>query len=280
MNLVVSHWSANPAVLAAVAVVAAVYLRGAWALRPVPAQAVAFSAGLLLVVVALAAPVGYWARHYMWVRSVQDLLLAVVVPSLIVLGAPWEALARGIGQRLPPRPDRDYQSPAWLSWPVAVTVAFNVAWWAWHVPALYDAALRHPAVYAAQTVIYLGVGIAFWLQLIGSGPVTPRFPPLPRVMLITGTMASGTVLAMMLAFGSGLLYPAYLPAGRRPGSVLWDQNLAGAVLWLLALPPLIITAVALLIRWLNEENRQALAAGLDRLLTPSRPAWPSRPGRT
>lgn len=194
-------------------------------------------------------------------------------------GAPWQALARGIGRPLRPRPDPGYRSPAWLSWPVAVTVAFNAAWWAWHAPALYDAGLRDPAVFAAEAVIYLGVGIAFWLQLIGSGPVRPRFPPLPRVMLISGTVASWTVLGMVLAFGSSLLYPAYLPAGHRPGSVLWDQQLAGAVLWMLALPPLMVTAVALLNRWLTEENRQALAAGLDRLLTTSGPAWPSRPGR-
>jgi putative membrane protein len=196
-----------------------------------------------------------------------------------VLGAPWRALARGLGRELPAKPDAEYQSPAWLSWPVAVTVAFNAAWWVWHLPALYDAALRNPVVDATEVIIYLGVGIAFWLQLIGSEPMTPRFPPLPRVMLITGTMVSGTVLAMMLAFGSGLLYPGYLPAGHRPGSVLWDQQLAGAVLWVLALPPLMITVVALLIRWLNEENRQALAAGLDRLLEPRKPVWPSRPGR-
>ena len=279
MNLV-THWSANPVVLAPVAAVAAVYLRGAWGVRPAPAQAVAFSAGLLLVAVALVSPVGYWARHYIWLRSVQDLLLALVIPGLIAAGAPWRALARGVGRPLTPRPDRGYQSPSWLSWPVAVTVAFNAAWWAWHVPALYDAGVRDPAVFAAETVIYLGVGIAFWLQLIGSGPVTPRFPPLPRVMLIAGTVASWTVLGMVLVFGSSLLYRAFLPAGYRPGSVLWDQQLAGAVLWMLALPPLMITAIALLNRWLDEENRQAMAAGLDRLLTTSRPAWPSGPGRT
>ncbi len=279
MNLIVSHWSANPVALATLAAVAAVYLRGARAVRPAPGQAAALSAGLLLAALALVSPVGYWAGHHIWVRSVQDVLLAFVVPGLIVLGAPWQPLARGLGRELPAKSDAGYESPKWLSWPVAVTVAFNAVWLAWHLPALYDAALRNRAVYAVEVVSYLAAGPAFWLQLIGSGPVTPRFPPLPRVLLITGTMASGTVLAMMLTFGSGLLYPGYLPAGHRPGSLLWDQQLAGAV-WVLALPPLMITTIALLIRWLNEENSQALTAGLDRLLNPPRPSWPSRPGRT
>jgi hypothetical protein len=37
-------------------------------------------------------------------------------------------------------------------------------------------------------------------------------------------------------------------------------------------------AVALLVRWLNEEGSEALETGLDRLLKPKTSAWPSRPG--
>ena len=47
---------------------------------------------------------------------------------------------------------------------------------------------------------------------------------------------------------------------------------------MLVLPVYVIAGVALLVRWLNEEDTQALATGLDRLLKPAKPAWPSRPG--
>jgi cytochrome c oxidase assembly factor CtaG len=83
---------------------------------------------------------------------------------------------------------------------------------------------------------------------------------------------------MVLSFGTGLLYPAYAGTGHRVLSVVADQQLGGAALWVLILPPFIIVAVALLIQWLNEEESQDLAAGFDRLLTPPKSAWPSRPG--
>jgi len=51
---------------------------------------------------------------------------------------------------------------------VLIAIAFNVPWLGWHPPALYDGALRYPAAYAAAVVTYLGLGVAFWLQLIGS----------------------------------------------------------------------------------------------------------------
>jgi cytochrome c oxidase assembly factor CtaG len=314
MNMVFSHWSASPLALLASAAVVAAHLRGIRAAgadarrqgggRPAGAagQAAAFYLGMLVVAVALVSPVGYWAQRYIWIRSIQDVLLAIAAPGLIVLGAPWLMLARGIG-RGPgrdragePRPGAapgpaparamaadpgrpaDPRGGVWLTWPVAVTVAFSIAWWGWHVPALYDAALRYPGMYAAEVACYLGLGMALWLQLIGSGSLAPRFSPMRRVVLVVSTLVSISVLAIGLVFGSWVLYPAYAGAGHRVFSVVADQQVGGAILWTLSLPPFFIVAVALLSRWLNEEGSEALTSGFDRLLKPKTSAWPSRPG--
>jgi putative membrane protein len=300
MNLVVSHWSANPLVLAGYAVVAAVHLRGMRGLAAAAArraaalppgwlrQAAVFHGGLLVVVLALASPVGYWSQQFIWVRSAQDLLLAVVAPGLIALGAPWLALWHGLGrpslgglmEAAPDRPDLADPSDrrAGAAAPLAVAVAFNLAWCGWHLPAAYDAALRDPLVYGAEVATYLGLGTLFWLQLIGSRPWRPRLAALRRVALLTATVAISTVFAMVLVFGSALLYPAYAGSEHQAFSVVADQQVGGAVLWVLMLPPYAIAAVALLIGWLNDEESQALATGLDRLLKPAKSAWPSRPG--
>jgi cytochrome c oxidase assembly factor CtaG len=243
-------------------------------------EAVFFYAGLLVVLIALVSPVGYWSQRYIWVRSVQDVLLANVAPALIVLGGPWLALRRGLGFRPTGVSSSASALPAagWARLPVLAVIAFNVVWVGWHVPVLYDAALRHPAVYAAQIVCYLGLGVLLWLQLIGSRPLSPALTPLRRVMLVAGTITVGTLLGMVLVFGYGLAYPAYLGAGHHVQSVVYDQQTGGAVLWVLVLPAYVTVGIALLIRWLNDEESQALAAGFDRLLKPAKPAWPSRPG--
>jgi putative membrane protein len=300
MSMVVSHWSANAAVLAVVAAVAAAHLRG---LRGVAADArrggdippglgrevAAFYGGLLVVVLALLSPLAYWSAHYIWVRSVQDVLLANLAPVFLVLGAPWLVLRRGLPSRLPrahgpgrgpgagrdPDPGRAGRL-ARIS--VLTVIAFNVAWCAWHLPALYDGALRYPAAYAAEVMTYLGLGVAFWLQLIGSRPLSPALAPLRRVALLAGTIIVSTVLGMVLVFGYGLAYPGYAAPGRRVLSVVYDQQAGGAVLWVLVLLAYVTAGVALLIRWLNDEEEQALASGLDRWLKPAKPAWPSRPG--
>jgi cytochrome c oxidase assembly factor CtaG len=304
MNMVVSHWSANVAVLAAYAVAATAHLlgmRGAAidggrpgrprltgaALR----EAVTFQAGLLLVLLALVSPMGYWSYRFIWVRDLQDVVFAIGAPALIVSGAPWLPLRRGLrlsGPLRRQRPDvagamSDKQaaggsgSARWQAVPIVATVAFCVIWWAWHLPALFDAAIRNPLVYAAEVVTYLGVGVAFWLQLVDSRPLRPRSAPLSRVPLILGAAASCTVLGLIRVFSPGLAYPAYLGFRHHVLSVVADQQVGGAVLWVIPLVPFSILAVTLVIGWLNDEDAEA-AAGLDRLLKTHKSAWPSRPG--
>ena len=298
MNVVVLHWSANAAVLAVVAVAVAVHARGLRGVavdarrrgegtpRGIGWQAAAFYGGLLVVLLALLSPLAYWSHLYIWVRSLQDILLANVAPVFLVLGAPWLVLRRGLAFPRPPAGDagpragdaapRPAASRARLA--VGTVIAFNVVWCGWHLPPLYDGALRYPVVYAAEVVSYLGLGVAFWLVLIGSAPLSPVLAPLRRVMLLAGTVVVDTLLGMVLVFGYGVAYPSYLGAGHHVLSVVYDQQAGGAVLWVLVLPVYVTAGVALLIRWLNDEETEALTSGLDRLLKPAKPAWPSRPG--
>jgi cytochrome c oxidase assembly factor CtaG len=295
MSKVVSHWSANAVVLAALGAVVLVHLLGLRSMfaeakrlgRPRPAgavaQAVMFYCGLCTVLVALVSPLGYWSGYFIWVRSLQDVLLAVVAPGLIVLGAPWLPLARGAGLLSAGESRGDGETPApqewsWLAWPVVATVAFNAVWLGWHLPGPYDAVRRYPVVAAAEVITYLGLGIAFWLQLIGSKPFAPRFAPLSRFMLVAATVVATSGLAMVLMFDNAVLYRGYAGAEHRVLSVVSDQQVGGSVLFAVALPPLIVVAVALCIRWLAAEESEALNAGVDRLLKPRASAWPSRPG--
>jgi putative membrane protein len=315
MDMLLAHWSANWLVVIAYLTVAAVHTAGLRHLLAAPGagapgvppagrrellrEAAAFHGGLLCVLAALISPVAYWSATYIWVRGIQDLMLAFVAPPLIAVGAPWLALRAGWQWPHPDAAGRAASDSAAAGsteqgsnaastgpvrgsrrrpWATGVTIAFNVTWLGWHLPLLFDLALRSGAVRAAEYASYLGVGIAFWLQLIGSRPLRPRCGPLRRVGLILATTGAGTVLGMILVFGSGVLYPAYGGAAHHVMTVLDDQQLAGAIVWMGMLPPLIIAAVALLMRWLDDEESEALTAGLDRLLVQRQSAWPARRG--
>jgi putative membrane protein len=289
MRPVLAHWSALWPVIAVYAVVAGTHLAGtlrgdpdgAASSRGVTREAVVFQGGLLLALLAIVSPLRYWSGVYIWVRALQDMVLAVAAPGLIVLGAPWAALARPFGRRQTRQEARGEPTarsrPWWLRWPVATVVAFNVIWLGWHVPALFDRVPASAATAAVEYVLYLGTGILFWLQVIGSRPWRAGAAPLRGLELLVATLAADTILGMVLVFGSGVIYHTYANSAHHVMTVLDDQQLAGAVLWMGMLPPMIAAAVAVLVRWLNDEESHALSAGIDRLLTPRSSAWPSRP---
>ncbi len=306
MHVVFSHWSASWPALGSYVVIAVVHLGGVRRLltgagdgprsRELRRQAIVFHGGLLLALLALVSPVGYLSDVYIWVRGLQFLLLALVTPGLIVLGAPWLALRAAFrrpgedGSARSGRPDQAGTHlvpiegelpgrPPWLlARPILAVVVVNVIWLAWQLPWPFDAVRHSSLIASAEHATCLLAGVVLWLQLIGSAPFSPPARPLRRMELVVATVGAMTVLGMVLVFGSSVLYPAYANSAHHVMTVLDDQQLSGAVIWMGSLPPLITAAVALLMRWLSDEDSAELSADLDRLLVPRKNAWSARPG--
>ena len=183
-----------------------------------------FQLGLLVVLLALVSPVGYFADVYLWVRAMQELLAGVVGPGLIVLGAPWTAFGLAVArpsaapssaapssavQRPGAADTGDARRPRVVSRLRLAVIAANVVWLGWQLPSLVDAARTSSALALAEHATYLAAGLLFWLQLISSRPLRQRVPPLRRVVLLLGSVVAFTVLGMVLVFGSSVLYPGY-----------------------------------------------------------------------
>jgi cytochrome c oxidase assembly factor CtaG len=302
VDVAFSHWSASWPVLICYLALAGAHLTGLRRLlsggatapldgvttQQLRREGLLFQLGLLVVVLAVVSPMGYWSGEFIWIRAVQELLVAVAGPGLIVLGAPWPALAESVrSRRRPSEQSREPAAaapsrPAQQAWPLAHpllwVIAFNVVVLGWQVPVLFDLVRDNTAAAIAEHATYVAAGIMFWLQLSGSRPLSPQTAPLRRVKMVVGTVIVSTVLGMVLVFGSGVLYPAYAAGtAHQVMTVLDDQQLAGGVLWMGMLPALMVACVALLLQWFANEESAELSAGLDRLVSPRMGAWPSRP---
>jgi putative membrane protein len=284
-----TDWSASWPALGCYAGLAVAHMAGLARLpdraRPRARAALAFQSGLLLALLSLVSPAGYWADRFLWLRALQFILLTLVAPGLMVLGTPGAALRQAVRPRARrtgappvapvPGPDRAGWRPWLVRSPVAAVAVVNVVWLGWQLPVPAAAARASSAVAVGYHGTVLAAGLLFWLQLIGSRPAAPL---LRRMALVVATVGVTTIGGMVLVFGSAVLYPGYANQWHHVMTVLDDQQLAGAVYWMGMLPPLIVAAVALLTRWLSEEESAELSAGLDRLLTPRKNAWPARPG--
>lgn len=182
----------------------------------------AFAAGCVLIAAALVTPLDTIARHYLvWAHLLQNVVLAEWAPALLVLGLPASlaaALTRSRVARLVTRP---YVAlPAWL-----VTYAV------WHVPALYDAALRNPGwLLPIEHLSYLLVGLLVWWPVVHSTP--HGLPSGGRAAYVFAAFVASAPLGVLLALVTDPIYDAYADAPERLWGLsrLADQQLGGVTM--------------------------------------------------
>ena len=127
----------------------------------------------------------------------------------------------------------------------------------WHVPYLYDLALRHQRLHNFEHVCWMFTGILVWTLLVDPGSHR-RLSVGGRVALAAAMFATGQILTDVLVFSFTPLYPAY--QGAYGISALTDQQLAGIVMMVEQLLTLgICVALILRPRW-SRAHRARVAA--------------------
>ena len=250
-------WSLDPLVLALAAVAVAFFLSGWRRLRRrrpelAPWSRLAlFLAGVGVVLVGLLSPLDAIAEEYLQsAHMLQHVLIAdlgIVLALLAVRGplsmfflprdllaplARAQPLRRGLSFLLRPR----VAVPLWI----AVMVA-------WHIPPLYDAALRHAVVHRAEHLSFVVVGALVWTLLIDPAR-HGRLTVNERLGLAVLLFWIGQVLAYPFVFGFQPYYDVYVDQPHRLFglSALTDQKLAGLVMMIEQAATLGIAIVLLL----------------------------------
>ncbi|MFW6070007.1 MAG: cytochrome c oxidase assembly protein [bacterium] len=260
-------WNADPLLILALLLSAALYTRGLLALwrRAGPGRGVrrshvaAFAAGLLALAVALLSPLDALSSALLAAHMVQHLLLMLVAAPLLLLGLPPVAAAWAL-PRSPQLARWWHRRPllrrAWraLSHPGAAWLLYAGVLWLWHLPRFYEAALMNDTVHALEHAAFLGAALLFWWALFHARALSSAGGAL---YLFTTALHSG-LLGALLTFAATPWYPAYSVAAYAWGlTPLQDQQLAGVIMWL---PGALIYLAAILIllgRWLYRQERRS-----------------------
>jgi putative membrane protein len=216
-----------------------------------PARAAAFGAGIATLLVALAGPLDDRAATSLTAHMVQHLLLIAVAPPLLAAGGFGVAVLAVLGARrrsvvrVTRRVAPGSSTRAWLLWLVGATVAVSVVVAVWHIPAAYDAAVRHPPLHALEHASFLVAGLVFWWAALGAGRRSRRGWGFVAVFVAT---FSATALGVLMMLASTPWYAPY--AGGPARAALEDQQVAGAVMWGFGGLAAVVAAVALFASWL------------------------------
>src|SRR5271167_1219786 len=264
---VMRSWSIPPAATFAIVLTALVYLRGWWLLRRAgspdvpPWRAVTFLGGLLTLWAALASPMDVFNGFILTAHMLQHMLLMMVAPPFILLGAPLVPMVRG----LPIFAAREFAGP-FLNWslaksigsalthPVVALLLMGVAMFAWHTPALYELALRSSAWHQVEHAWFFLTSTIFWWPVVQPWPSRAHWPRWAIVPYLLIADIQNTVLSAILVFSDRVLYPSYSVVPRLFGlSALEDQAAAGAIMWVVGSLAYVVPAVIIAIQCLSKK---------------------------
>jgi cytochrome c oxidase assembly factor CtaG len=268
LGVIISTWSDDPLPLIGIVLATALYLAAVRLVdRAHPASRVprwriaAWLAGVTTIAVALVSAVDVYAESLFTVHMTQHLLLAMVAPPLLALGAPMTLTLRAAS----PKVRRSVLLPVLHSWPVKAISWPPVGWtffaivmWATHFSPLFNAALENEALHSAEHLLYLGAGMLFWWPVIGADPVRWRLSPIGRMAYLAAQMPFNTAVGLAIYFAPTILYSHYASLGRSWGpDPLTDQQLAGIVMWGLGDVILLGALVLAVEAWLRADEKRS-----------------------
>ncbi len=171
-----------------------------------------YGAGLIVLAIALSPPVDNLADQLLIAHMAEHLMIGDFAALLIVLGFTGPLLAPIL--RLP------YLGRLRiLAHPVVAVTLWAIDFYVWHLPALYQAALRHDAIHALQHASFLFFGMMMWMGLLGPLPKPAWFGNGARLIYIIAVRLLGTVLANAMIFSGTVWYPYY-----RAGDAHWHLS--------------------------------------------------------
>jgi cytochrome c oxidase assembly factor CtaG len=260
-QLLTTAWNWEPSVVSGCALLLGLYLGLA---RPLTTRALYFVAGVLVLLLSLVSPIDVLADTYLFsAHMLQHLLLMLVVPPLLLIGTPPQLVQRILAVAPIGRTVQVLTQPV-LAWTI-----YHAFMWVWHVPALYDASLRHEGLHIAGHLLFLTTATIFWWPVIA--PVTaagrPLLAPWAAILYLVAAGVAGTVLGIILTFAPPGLYPSYLQPDDRLGilpllrdgwglSPAGDQQFGGMLMWIPGGLVYSFAVLAALARWFNEESNE------------------------
>jgi cytochrome c oxidase assembly factor CtaG len=241
LSRIVTEWGIDPFLNVVTVWVAGAYLFGVWLLRsrgdhwPVGRTVAFVGVGMGSFYVATSSGLAAYDTALLSVHMVQHMVLSMLVPLALALGAPVT-----LALRVLPRRPRGWllavlhsRVAKVLSFPPLTFALFVLSPWVLYFSPWYEASVRSPFVHEMMHVHLVVVGALFFWPLVGVDPVPGRVAYPFRMLMLLLTLPFHAFLGVTIMGQTQLLagdWYTSLPMAWLPDPVE-DQRLAGGILW-------------------------------------------------
>ena len=218
----------------------------------------AFFAGLGVVVIALTGPIDAAVTTSFSIHMVQHLLITMVAPPLLLLGAPitlalqaWPGTPRRwLLATLRSGPARLFGNPL-VAWAL-----FFVVLWGIHFTGIYEAALHNNGLHALEHLALLVTALLFWMPIVRADPAPSGLSYPARILYLFAAMPAMAFLGLTIVTSRHVLYPSYAHADG-VARALADQGAAGAIMWAGTMVLIVPALGFVLLDWMRADEREA-----------------------
>ncbi|MCW2873203.1 cytochrome c oxidase assembly protein [Actinacidiphila oryziradicis] len=228
-------------------------------------RTIAFVCGVLTVGVAMCTALNDYGMVMFSVHMVQHMIISMVSPILLLLGAPVTLALRAL-----PTAARGHKGPRELlaaflhsrymrviTHPAFTIPLFIASLYGLYFSPLFDFLMGSRAGHIAMMVHFLAVGLVFFWPIMGVDPGPHRPGYVMRMLELFAGMPFHAFFGIALMMASEPMVTTFLhPSASLGIDPLGDQVAAGGIAWAFSEIPSVIVLVALLFQWYTSEQRQ------------------------
>jgi putative membrane protein len=257
-----TRWQWSPFslfMLAVLIALACLYLQGDWRLatrgRAWPRRRTyAFIGGLVAVDLAVQSPVATFTGAYFEAHVVQHLLLMVVAPPLLALGAPSTLLLQTASRRVKVRWVAVLRSRpfAVLTHPISVWLLYFGVMFVFFLTSLINTAMHDMALMDVMNLAFLLGGCLYWWPMVGPDPI------------VHWKMGYGArMLNVLMGVGPETFLGVVILSQRLPIASMYtlsSTHIGGGILWASTDFVTLVGFVPIFLAWMRSEERAATSA--------------------
>ena len=230
-------------------------------------RTVAFALGISAIDYATSGGLGVYAKFSFEYHMIAHMLLGMVAPIGIVLGAPITLALRTLpqGRTSEERGVRGtliallHSKPAAVfTNPVSALALFDGSLFVLYMTPLFGNLMQSHLGHLVMSVHFLLAGILFFHVIIGIDPNPRKVPHIVRIVILFAAMSIHAFFAVALLSTTTLLDQGYFTSLQTPWNLdlLADQRAGGSVAWAMGEIPILLALVATFIQWMRDDSRE------------------------
>ena len=265
-------WHPDPFFLTVTVLVGALYLVGVIRLArrgdrwPIGRSA-GFLVGLLVFLGVTCSGLSEYGMYMFSSHMLQHMILSMVAPIFILLGAPITLSLRAIHPASAGRTGPRELIMALLhsrfarvvSSPLFTLPLFIVSLYGLYFTSLFDTLMSSSVGHDLMLVHFLMVGLLFFWPIMGVDPAPHRSPYVIRILELFAAMPFHAFFGIAVMMSSSLITTAFANPPTAWGvDPFTDQNTAGALAWGFGELPTLIVLLVLFAQWRKSDEREAV----------------------